>query len=114
MGLPAHTRQQFDGSHDDDLENIVAAYGPNRPEGAYCLSLLERRRAKKQALTLDSIDSRLVSVESAAKKPESETWAFRLSVVAIIIGLAGVAIAVLSWRRPVLAPSVLAPVSSKP
>lgn len=44
---------------------------------------------------LQRIENRLVAVEAHAKKPETKTWAFWISVAALIIGAAGLVIALL-------------------
>ena len=43
MSVQSHHKEQFESSTDAELKNIVKSFGPDRPEGAYCLMLLQQR-----------------------------------------------------------------------
>jgi hypothetical protein len=101
-----------------ELDKLLASEDPNRMIWRSAKAERERRQSEEEkkrhdeiSERLSRIDGRLVAVENSAKKPESKTWAFWLAVIAIIVGLAGVVIAVLSWQRPVPTPNVSAQVS---
>ena len=89
MSIPNHHKEQFDRSTDDELRGIIKSYGMDRPEGAYCVMLLQHRfleRSEKHlegmtkphwVVTLTLIFTALCFVASSiAAWPVVQVWLF--------------------------------------
>lgn len=90
MSIPKHFKEQFDRSTDDQLRDIIKSYGIDRPEGAYCVTLLQHRLLERASehiqsmakphwvVTLTLIFTALCFVASSvAAWPVIQAWFYR-------------------------------------
>lgn len=55
MSVQSHHKEQFDKSSDEELKSVVKSFGIDRPEGAYCLMLLQQRFLERSESHLQTL-----------------------------------------------------------